>query len=38
MDKNHSPEFTSAVNECDGKEMLNLLMIDDNIPAGAKMY
>lgn len=28
----------SAVNEYDGKEMLNLLMIDDDIPAGAKMY
>ena len=28
----------SAVNEYDGKEMLNLLMISDDIPAGAKMY
>ncbi|MCR4963025.1 MAG: lysine--tRNA ligase [Firmicutes bacterium] len=28
----------SAVNEYDGKEMLNLLMLDDSIPAGAKLY
>ena len=28
----------SAVNDYDGCEMLNLLMVDDNIPAGAKLY
>ena len=28
----------SAVNEYDGEEMLNLLLVDDRIPAGAKMY
>ena len=28
----------SAVNDYDGGEMLNLLMVDDNIPAGAKLY
>lgn len=28
----------SAVHEEDGKEGLNLLMVDDRIPAGAKMY
>lgn len=28
----------SAVHEIDGKEGLNLLMVDDNIPAGAKLY
>ena len=28
----------SAVYEYDGKEGLNLLMVDDNIPAGAKLY
>jgi len=28
----------SAVCEYDGKEALNLLMLDDNIPAGAKLY
>ena len=28
----------SAVNEYDGKQMLNLLIVDDNIPAGAKLY
>ena len=28
----------SAVCEYDGQEMLNLLMVDDRIPAGAKMY
>lgn len=28
----------SAINEYDGKEALNLLMLDDNIPAGAKLY
>ena len=28
----------SAVNDYDGAEMLNLLMVDDNIPAGAKLY
>jgi lysyl-tRNA synthetase class 2 len=28
----------SAVCEYDGKEMLNLLMLDDSIPAGAKLY
>lgn len=28
----------SAVHEEDGHEGLNLLMVDDRIPAGAKMY
>ena len=28
----------SAVNDYDGEEMLNLLMVDDNVPAGAKLY
>ena len=28
----------SAVCEYDGKEALNLLILDDNIPAGAKLY
>lgn len=28
----------SAVNEYEGEEMLNLIMLDDDIPAGAKMY
>ena len=28
----------SAVCEYDGEEMLNLLMVDDRIPAGAKLY
>lgn len=28
----------SAVNNYEGKEMLNLLMVDDDIPAGAKLY
>ena len=28
----------SAVNDYDGAEMLNLLMVDDSIPAGAKLY
>ncbi|MEE0511407.1 MAG: lysine--tRNA ligase, partial [Peptococcaceae bacterium] len=28
----------SAVNQKDGKEDLHLLMVDDHIPAGAKLY
>ena len=28
----------SAVHEYDGREALNLLMVDDRIPAGAKLY
>ena len=28
----------SAVNQKDGKESLHLLMVDDHIPAGAKLY
>ncbi len=28
----------SAVNEYEGEEMLNLLLVDDRIPAGAKLY
>ena len=28
----------SAVHEEDGREGLNLLMVDDRIPAGAKLY
>ena len=28
----------SAVCEYDGEEKLNLIMLDDNIPAGSKLY
>ena len=28
----------SAICEYDGEEMLNLIMLDNNIPAGAKLY
>lgn len=28
----------SAVHEVDGREGLNLLMVNDRIPAGAKLY
>ncbi|WP_028263401.1 methionine--tRNA ligase [Atopobium fossor] len=28
----------SAIHEVDGKEALNVLMVDDKIPAGAKLY
>jgi len=28
----------SAVHEEEGEEKLNLLMVDDKIPAGAKLY
>ena len=28
----------SAIHEEEGKEKLNLLMVDNRIPAGAKMY
>ena len=28
----------SAVCDYDGEELLNLLMVDDKIPAGAKLY
>ena len=28
----------SAVDEEEGEERLNLLMVDDRIPAGAKLY
>ena len=28
----------SAVCDYDGEELLNLIMLDDNIPAGAKLY
>ena len=28
----------SAICECDGEEKLNLIMLDDNIPAGSKLY
>ena len=39
----HSESFiclsdNSAVHEEDGHEGLNLLMVDDRIPAGAKLY
>lgn len=30
--------LTSAMHEEDGKEGLNLLIVDDRIPAGAKLY
>ena len=28
----------SAICECDGEEKLNLIMLDNNIPAGSKLY
>ena len=28
----------SAVHKVDGEEVLNLLIVDDKIPAGAKLY
>lgn len=28
----------SAVHENDGREALNLLLVDEHIPAGAKLY
>ena len=28
----------SAICEYDGEEKLNLIMLDDNIPAGSKLY
>lgn len=28
----------SAIHEEDGEERLNVLMVDDRIPAGAKLY
>lgn len=28
----------SAIHEEEGEERLNLLMVDDHIPAGAKLY
>ena len=28
----------SAIHEVDGQERLNLLMVDDAIPAGSKLY
>lgn len=28
----------SAIHEYDGEEKLNLIMLDSNIPAGAKVY
>ena len=28
----------SAICEYDGEELLNLIMLDSNIPAGAKLY
>jgi len=28
----------SAVNELNGEEVLHLLMVDNHIPAGAKLY
>ena len=28
----------SAIHEEEGEERLNLLMVDDRIPAGAKLY
>ena len=38
MGINSEGMLISAVHEEDGHECLNLLMVDDNIPAGAKLY
>ena len=38
MGINSEGMLISAVHEDDGHECLNLLMVDDNIPAGAKLY
>ena len=38
MGETSSGMLISAVNDYDGGEMLNLLMVDDSIPAGAKLY
>ena len=38
MGINSEGVLISAVHEEDGHECLNLLMVDDNIPAGAKLY
>lgn len=38
MDMDSEGMLISAVYEYDGHEGLNLLMVDDNIPAGAKLY
>ena len=38
MGQYSSGMLISAVNNYDGEEMLNLLLVDDRIPAGAKLY
>ena len=38
MGINSEGMLISAVHEENGHEGLNLLMVDDNIPAGAKLY
>ena len=38
MGINSEGMLISAVHEEDGHECLNLLMVDDKIPAGAKLY
>lgn len=38
MGENSEGMILSAISEYEGKELLNLIMLDDNIPAGAKIY
>ena len=38
MGINSEGMLISAVHQEEGKEKLNLLMLDDNVPAGAKLY
>lgn len=38
MGENSEGMILSAISDYEGKELLNLIMLDDNIPAGAKLY
>lgn len=38
MGRDSNGMLLSAVHEVDGKEALNLIMLDDSVPAGAKLY
>ncbi len=38
MGENSEGMIFSAISDYEGKELLNLIMLDDNIPAGAKIY
>lgn len=38
MGENSEGMILSAISDYEGKELLNLIMLDDNIPAGAKIY